>query len=367
MNRFLSFIQKEFHHILRDRRSLLILFGMPIIQILLFGFAITNEIKNAHIAILDNSHDEITRKLIDKIASSGFFRVEMIDSDRDIERSFQKGKIKAVLEFKANFSQELTKNGLAGVQIISDATDPNTAKTINNYLLAILQGFLKEFNKGTPLPEQIDIRTRMLYNPELKGVFMFVPGIMTIILMLISALMTSISIAREKEMGTMEVLLVSPLNPLQVILGKVIPYVLLSVINAVVIILLSLYVFKMPVQGSLLLLGLESILFIITSLSLGILISNISDTQQSAMMISLMGLNLPAILLSGFIFPISSMPIYLRIISNILPAKWFVIIIKSIMLKGVNLHYIWLETSILVAMTLFFIVLSIKKYKIRLE
>jgi ABC-2 type transport system permease protein len=207
----------------------------------------------------------------------------------------------------------------------------------------------------------------MNYNPELKSVFMFVPGVMTIILMLVSAMMTSISITREKELGTMEILLVSPLKPFQVIVGKVIPYIFLSVINAIVIILLSIFIFKMPVQGSLFLLGAESILFIVNALSLGILISTISKTQQTAMMVSLMGLMLPVILLSGFIFPISSMPLPLQVISNIIPAKWFIIILKGIMLKGVGLAYLWKETLVLLAMTLFFIGLSIKKYKIRLE
>jgi ABC-2 type transport system permease protein len=207
----------------------------------------------------------------------------------------------------------------------------------------------------------------MVYNPELKSVFMFVPGVMTVILMLVSAMMTSISITREKELGTMEILLVSPLKPFQVIIGKVIPYILLSVINAVMIILLSIFVFRMPIQGSLFLLGAESILFIINALSLGILISTVSTTQQTAMMVSLMGLMLPVILLSGFIFPISSMPIPLQAISNIIPAKWFIIILKGIMLKGVGLAYIWKETLILLGMTLFFIALSVKKYKIRLE
>ena len=207
----------------------------------------------------------------------------------------------------------------------------------------------------------------MAYNPELKSVFMFIPGVMTIILMLVSAMMTSISITREKELGTMEILLVSPLKPFQVIIGKVVPYIFLSVINAIVIIVLSIFVFKMPVEGSLFLLGLESVLFIINALSLGILISTISKTQQAAMMISLMGLMLPVILLSGFIFPISSMPLPLQIISNIIPAKWFIIILKAIMLKGVGLFFIWKETLVLVAMSLFFIGLSVKKYKIRLE
>jgi ABC-2 type transport system permease protein len=206
----------------------------------------------------------------------------------------------------------------------------------------------------------------MLYNPELKGVFMFIPGTMTVILMLVSAMMTSISIAREKEMGTMEVLLVSPLKPVQVVAGKVLPYILLSSINATVILLLGYFVFKMPMQGSLLALMATTLLFIITTLSLGILISTVAHTQQMAMMMSLMGLMLPTIMLSGFVFPVDSMPWPLQVISNIIPAKWFILILKGLMLKGVSITYLWKEVLILVFMTLALIGLSVKKYAIRL-
>lgn len=368
MKRFIGFIKKEFYHIFRDRRSLFILFGMPIAQILLFGFAITNEINNVDIAILDHSKDATTQEIINKIAASKYFSIkQLVTREADIASVFQKGKVKAVLNFEKDFSQKLVKEHEATVQIITDATDPNTANTITNYVNAILQQYQKEQNKDITIVYQIVPQTRMVYNPELKSVYMFVPGVMTIILMLVSAMMTSISITREKELGTMEILLVSPLKPFQVIVGKVFPYIFLSIINAVVIVVLSIFIFKMPVQGSLFLLALESILFIISALALGILISTISATQQTAMMISLMGLMLPVILLSGFIFPISSMPFPLQIISNIIPAKWFIIIIKGIMLKGVGLQFIWKETLILLGMTVFFIGLSVKKYKIRLE
>ena len=368
MKRFIGFIKKEFYHIFRDRRSLFILFGMPIAQILLFGFAITNEINNVDIAILDHSKDATTQEIINKISASKYFSIkQIIYREAEIESVFKKGKVKAILNFEQDFSQNLIKNHNATVQVITDATDPNTANTISNYINAILQNYLQQQNKHIKIAYQIIPETKLLFNPELKSVYMFVPGVMTVILMLVSAMMTSISITREKELGTMEVLLVSPLKPLQVIVGKVVPYIFLSIINATIIILLSLFVFKMPVQGSLILLGLESVLFIITSLALGILISTISASQQTAMMISLMGLMLPTILLSGFIFPISSMPLVLQIISNIVPAKWFIIIVKAIMLKGVGLGFIWKENLILIAMTLFFIGLSVKKYKIRLE
>ena len=368
MKRFIGFIKKEFYHIFRDKRSLFILFGMPIAQIMLFGFAITNEINNVDIAILDHSKDATTVEIINKISASKYFSInQFIERETDIEAIFKKGKVKAVLNFEKDFSKNLIKDQKASIQIITDATDPNTANTISNYVNAILQQYQKTLNKDATILYQIEPRTRMVYNPELKSVYMFVPGVMTIILMLVSAMMTSISITREKELGTMEILLVSPLKPIQVIIGKVFPYIFLSIINAIVIVLLSIFIFKMPVQGSFFLLAIESVLFIITALALGILISTISATQQTAMMISLMGLMLPVILLSGFIFPISSMPLPLQVISNIIPAKWFIIIIKGIMLKGVGIQYIWKETLVLLAMTVIFIAISVKKYKIRLE
>jgi len=368
MKRFIGFVKKEFYHIFRDKRSLFILFGMPIAQILLFGFAITNEINNVDIAIFDKSNDATTQEIIHKIAASKYFSIKQhITNEAEIETVFQKGKVLAVLVFEKDFKKNLTKENSAKVYIITDATDPNTANSITNYISAIIGSYRQEINKNVNFEYQIETKSRMVYNPELKSVFMFVPGVMTIILMLVSEMMTSISITREKELGTMEILLVSPLKPFQVIVGKVIPYIFLSIINAIVIVLLSIFIFKMPIQGSLFLLALESVLFIITSLSLGILISTVSATQQTAMMISLMGLMLPTILLSGFIFPIASMPLPLQIISNIIPAKWFIIILKGIMLKGVGLYFIWKETLILAGMTLFFIALSVKKYKIRLE
>ena len=368
MNRFKGFVQKEFYHILRDKRSLFILFGMPIAQIMLFGFAITNEINNVDIAILDRSHDNTTREIINKISASKYFSIlQVLDSESGIGPAFKKGKVKAILYFENNFGKNLVAEHRARVQIVTDATDPNMANTISNYINSILQNYQREENRTINITPQIVPKSRMIYNPELKGVYMFVPGVMTVILMLVSAMMTSISIAREKEQGTMEILLVSPLKPFQVILGKVFPYIFLSIINAVVIVLLSIFVFHVPVIGNLFLLGLETVLFVITSLALGILISTFATTQQSAMMISLMGLILPVILLSGFIFPVSSMPMPLQIISYIVPAKWFIVIIKGIMLKGAGLGLLWKETLVLATMALFFIGLSVRSYKIRLE
>jgi ABC-2 type transport system permease protein len=287
--------------------------------------------------------------------------------ENEIENVFKKGKVKAVLVFENHFIKNLETKKQAKVQVITDATDPNIANTVTNYVNAILQNYTQQLNRDKSPAYSIQTQTQLYYNPELKSVFNFVPGVMTIILMLVSAMMTSISITREKELGTMEVLLVSPLKPFQVIIGKVFPYIFLSIINATIIVLLGYFVFKKPIIGCLFLLAFESILFIITALSLGILISTIADSQQTAMMISLFGLMLPVIILSGFIFPISSMPLPMQIISNIIPAKWFIIIVKAVMLKGASVSVIWKETLILIGMTALYILLSVKKYKIRLE
>jgi drug efflux transport system permease protein len=369
MNRFLGFVKKEFLHIFRDYRTLFILFGIPAAQILIFGFAVSTDIKNAGVAFLDLSHDEVTRNLSDKIISSGFFkRTGDLLNYQDVDRVFRQGKTKAVIIFEENFGKKLVSEGKASLSIIADGSEPNTATLITNYTSAIVN----DFNAGFAGPSysgtvMIQPQVKMFYNPNLKSHFMFVPGVITLILILISALMTSVTITREKEFGTMEVLLVSPLRPVQIILGKVMPYFILSFINVLMILALSWFVFNLPVKGSMLLLLSESMLYILMSLSLGILISTVSDTMQQAIFISLIGLMLPTILLSGFIFPIENMPKIYDYVSMLMPPRYFIIIIKSIMIKGTGFLYIWKETLVLMAMTTVFIALSVRKFKIRLE
>jgi ABC-2 type transport system permease protein len=348
---------------------MVILFGMPVAQVLLFGFAITTEINDVPIAILDHSKDDVTREITSKIVSSGYFILDRnLESNKEIDKTFKGGKVKEVIVFESDFARKLEKDGRANIQLILDASEPNTASMINAYTSGIINSYSMEMmKKSNSIPISIISEPKMLYNAELKSVYMFVPGVITILLMLVSAMMTSISIAREKEVGTMEALLVSPLKPIQIILGKVAPYILLSFINLIVILLLAKFVFDMPLQGSLILLLLESILFIVMALALGILISAVSKTQQQAMLLSMFALLLPTILLSGFIFPIENMPVVLQWISHVMPSKWFIIIVKNIMLKGVGLGYFWKETLIIFTMTVFFILMSVKKFKLRLE
>ncbi len=368
MKQFLVFVRKEWYHILRDPKTLFILFGMPIVQITIFGFALTNEVKNAKIAILDPSKDIATTTLINRIDASKYFEVKnYLVSNKELENYFEEGKIKLAIIFPQNFNQSLSHTNTTQIQIIADASDPNTATILTNYASAIIQDWQNDLNKNRKLPYSIHAEIRMLYNPELKGAFNFVPGVMAMVLMLVSTLMTSIAIVREKELGMMEVLLVSPLKPITIILAKTIPYLLLSLVNIVSILLLSVFALDLPIQGSIPLLVGLSLLFTITSLSLGILISSVTNSQQVAMLISLMGLFLPTLMLSGFMFPIENMPLPLKLLSNLVPAKWYYFIIKAVMIKGLGIQSIWKETCILLSMTILLLIISIKKYKVRLS
>lgn len=368
MKQLRSFIKKEFYHILRDPRTILILFGIPIAQLLIFGTAIKNELKNVPIAIYDQSKDDVTMEITSKLLSSGYFILkDNLQSTGNIEEAFKKGQIKEVIIFEDKFGERLINGEKANIQLIIDASDPNLARLAASSTRGIINDYLLKSSHEKNIPLQIIPEVRMYFNEEMKSSYMFVPGTMAMILMLISAMMTSISITREKETGTMEILLVSPLKPLQIIAGKMVPYLLLSVASAIFIILISTYVFKVPVSGSMLLLILETILFIMMALCLGILISTLANSQMTAMFISMVALMLPTILLSGFIFPVENMPEILQWISHIMPARWFIAILRTIMLKGVGIGFIWKETLILTGMTLFFIMLSVKKFKIRLE
>jgi len=367
MKKFFAFVQKEFYHVFRDRKTLLLLFGMPIVQIVLFGFALTNELKNSKIVICDYANDVSSQAIIAKFeANSNFELVRVLRNHQEIEKSFKKGETKLAIIFPANFNNDLLHLNKAQVQIIADASDPNTANTLTSFSTAIIKDYQTRLTGLSSIPMHTIPEIRMLYNPELKGATNFVPGVMALVLMLVCVLMTSVSIVKEKERGTMEVLLVSPFHPFLVIISKAVPYLVLSLVNLAVILLLSVYLLEMPIHGSLLLLFAESTLLIITALSLGLLISNVTASQQTAMLLSLMGMMLPTILFTGFMFPLENMPWPLQVISNIVPSKWYYIIVKAVMIKGLGFAAIWKETMILLGMTCFLLLISLKKFKIRL-
>jgi ABC-2 type transport system permease protein len=369
MKRFLVFVKKEFLHIFRDYRTLVILFLLPGALILLFGFVVNADLKNATVSFLDLSRDETTRKITDKICSSGFFgKGEDLRSYGEIDKVLRGNRIKAVIIFEEGFGEKLIRDGKATVNVVTDGSEPNMATMTTNYITAIISDFNNEMTgslaSGILL---VQPEVRMFYNPSLRGQHMFVPGVITLIMILVCALMTSITITREKEFGTMEALLVSPLKPIQIILGKIVPYFILSIIDVIIILLLSWTVFDLPVKGSLALLLAESMLYILMSLSIGILISTVSKTMQQAIFISLVGMMLPTVLLSGFIYPIENMPKVYDWISAILPPRYFIIIIKNVMIKGTGFGYVWKETLILLLFTVLAIGVSMWKFKIRLQ
>lgn len=368
MKQLAAFIRKEFAHVFRDRKTLLMLFGLPVAQIVLFGFALSNEIKNVKIVVVDNAKDVASQEITQKIAASRYFQLQKtFDNAGQIEQAFKEGKIKAAVVFPVNFYTELTHFNKAQVQVIADASDPNTATTITNYLTSIIYDYQLQQSETQHVPYQINAETTMLYNPQLKSAPNFVPGVMALVLMLVCVMMTSVAIVREKELGTMEVLLVSPFKPIMVIIAKAIPYLVLSFVNVITILLLSVFLLDLPIKGNILLLLAESMLFIITSLSVGLLISTKTSSQQTAMMISLVGMMLPTILFSGFMFPIENLPKIFQWLSNVIPAKWYYIIAKSVMIKGLGFGAIWKETLVLGGMTLVLLGISLKSFKKRLE
>jgi ABC-2 type transport system permease protein len=368
MKQLLVFIRKEFKQVFRDPRTLLIMFGLPVVQIVLFGFALTSEVKNIDLLISDNSKDIITNRITEKIKATNYFKIrERNIGGADIDRTFKKGQVQCVLNFPANFSNDLSHEGRAQIQIITDGTDPNTAKTIVNYLTTLITAYQQEVYPTAMLQYQITTEPRMLYNEEDNGSMNYIPGVMALILMLVCTALTSVSIVKEKELGTMEVLLVSPFKPIMLLIAKAVPYFILSLVNFTFILILSVFLLHIDVKGNLLLLYAETALFILTCLSLGLLISNSTNAQQTALLISMMGMMLPTIIFTGFIFPLENMPWILRTISNLVPSKWYFLIVKSVMLKGLGFQYIWKETLILVLMTLLLLTIALKKFKIRLQ
>jgi ABC-2 type transport system permease protein len=368
MKQFLTFVKKEFLHVLRDKKTLLILFGMPVMQILIFGFALTNEVKNSQIVVVDYAKDIASQEIITKIEASRYFEIrKSLAGSKELEAAFKTGEIKMALIFPEGFNNQLLHQNKAQIQVLADASDPNNATTLTNYVTSIINDYQAQLNKENTVPLQIKPEVKMLYNPQLKGAPNFVPGVMALVLMLVCVMMTAIAIVKEKETGTMEILLVSPFKPLMVILSKAVPYLLLSMVNVVSILLLSVFVLDLPIAGNILLLFAESTLFIITCLTLGIFISVKTDSQQTAMLISLLGMLLPTLLFSGFMFPIENMPLPLQWFSNVVPSKWYYIIVKGIMIKGLGFSYVWKETLILFGITIFLLIISLKSFKIRLS
>jgi ABC-2 type transport system permease protein len=365
MKAFLAFVKKEFYHILRDTRTLVILFVMPIVQVLVFGYAVTNEFNDAPVAVINQAQDELSRELTTHLAASGHFMVVAHPTDvAELNRLFKAGDVKLGIVIPPEFERDFFA-GKGTLQLLTDGSDPNYATTLQTYANRMVAGFQQRYASSTGSAYRINVEIRLVFNPTLVSAYNFIPGVIALILLLISAMMTSLTIAREKETGTMDLLLVSPLNPLVIIIGKVTPYVLLSMVNAVVVLAMGYFIFKVPILGSLPLLAGTCLLYVLTALSLGILISTKAATQQAAMMGSLFALLMPTMLLSGFIFPIDSMPLPLQFVSRIIPATYFIDALKAVMLKGVSTQYVWQSVMVLGGMTVFLLFASWMSFKVR--
>ena len=352
MKQFFSFIIKETKHIVRDKRTMLMLFGMPIVMMLLFGFAVTNEVKNIRVVIVTSNSDYATQQVVDRLAASEYFKItKVVDTPAEAEQVIRAQKADMAVVFAQDFASQKS-----GYQLMIDATDPNMAQQWTTYANAVINNY-----------ENGIVNTKLLYNPQMKSAYNFVPAIMGTLLMLVCAMMTSISIVREKEKGTMEVLLVSPIRPIMIVVAKVIPYLVLAFVILIVILLMATFVLNVPIQGSLFWIFVVSTIYILLALSLGLLVSTIAKTQLMALLISAMVLMTPIIMLSGMMFPIESMPKILQYVSAVVPTRYYISAMRKLMIMGVGIEQIYYEVIVLTGMFATLLTLSLAKFNKRLE
>lgn len=359
MKEFWSFIIKETQHIMRDRRTMMILFGMPIILMLIFGFAISTDVRNVRTVVVMSQIDHQTQRMINALDESEYFKVlYKVHTPAEAEQLIRNQKADMGIVFSTDFA---SKHG--GIQLITDGTDPNMAQQYNNYASQIMgTQLMNVMQRKTPNA----IALKMLYNPQMKSSYNFVPGIMGILLMLICAMMTSISIVREKERGTMEVLLVSPVRPFLIILGKAVPYLVLAFVVLLAILLMSHFVLFVPIAGSLWLILLVSTIYIFMALSLGLLISTIAKTQMAALLMSAVMLLMPCTMLSGMMFPIESMPHVLQWVAALIPPRYYISAMRKLLIMGVSFRYVLPEVVTLLGMTTLFLTVALLKFNKRL-
>ena len=373
---FAAFVRKEVHHILRDRITLVIILALPLVEVLLFGSAIRTEVEDVRLAIVDPAPDEATLAVRARLQATPLFRTVAVGrSPEALPPLFERGAARLAVSFAPGFADRLGRGEPARVLVITDATDPNTGSAMQSYALNVLARYERDLRAerpamraGQPLPPvRVVPEVRMRFNPTLRSANLFVPGLIAFVLTIVSALMTAVSLVREKERGTMEILLVSPLRPWQIVAGKVLPYLVLGFVGALSTLAAARLAFGVPVRGSVALLLGETAIFLVAALSLGVLISGRTSSQRVATMAALVGLMMPTMLLSGFVFPIESLPEWLRPLTNFVPAKWFVLVTRGIMLKGAGLAELWQETLVLAGMATLLLAVGVRSAKARLE
>lgn len=344
MSVFQSLVKKEALHLLRDFRTIIVVLVMPVVLLLLFGFAISTEVNNVRVAIVVEQHTDQTKQIIDRFRANPYFTFEGVVAYSDVEDLLREGKVDAAVVFR-------TRDGKLEHQVIVDASNTIMAQTATAYLESVI-------SPGADTP----IVTSTLYNPRLKSAYNFVPGIMGMIFILICAMMTSVSIVKEKEMGTMDLLLVSPVRPWTIVFGKLVPYFLLSCVILALTLVLSYTVLGIPFSFRLFDVIWVTILYVILALALGLLISTVASTQVAALLISGVMLMIPVILLSGMIFPVENMPLVLQWISCVIPARWYISAMRVLMIQRLPVDYVLTEVLVLAGMTLLVLALAIKKF-----
>ena len=381
MKQFIAFVIKEAKHILRDKRTMLILFGMPVVLMFLFGFAITTDVKNVRTVVVTSQMSPQTQQAVNRLAQSEYFVItQTVNTPQEAEQLIRSQKADMALVFAKNH----------GVQLIVDGSDPNMAQQWTAYaqqtllneelrvksscvpMVASQKSWSDDYSQGGNILQQSNhnssfLTLNYLYNPQMRSAYNFVPAIMGMLLMLICAMMTSISIVREKERGTMEVLLVSPVRPLMVIIAKAVPYLVLAFVILITILLMARFVLGVPLQGSLFWILAVSTLYILLALSLGLLISSVAQTQLVALLLSAMVLLMPVVMLSGMLFPVESMPTILQWISAIVPPRYYIEAMRKLMIMGVGIGDVAREVAVLSAMTVVLLAIALKKFNVRLE
>ena len=366
MKQFIAFVIKETKHILRDKRTMLILFGMPVVMMLLFGFAVTTDVKNVRTVVVTSEMSPRTQQAVERLAQSDYFIItQTVNAPQEAERLIRSQKADMSLTPSPSPIGEGSSN--LQWQIMVDGSDPNMAQQWTTYAQSILSQPVDGKHYSLPSPFGEGLGVRLLYNPQMKSAYNFVPAIMGMLLMLICAMMTSISIVREKEKGTMEVLLVSPVRPLMVIIAKAVPYLVLAFGILITILLMARFVLGVPLAGSMFWILAVSTLYILLALSLGLLISNIAQTQLVALLMSAMVLLMPVVMLSGMLFPVESMPTILQWISAIVPTRYYIEAMRKLMIMGVGIGDVTHEVTVLAGMTVVLLAIALKKFNVRLE
>lgn len=376
MKTILHFIKKEFLQFRRDPKMFAVMLVAPIVQLLLLGYAVNFDVKVVHTAVLDFNKTEMSRQYVESLKNSGYFAIDYYAEDYNhLTELIDNGKVILGVTIEKDFEKNLYRNEPAKIQLILDASDGNTSAIAAGYAVGattlfskrISTEFLEKKGKKITLVNPVNAQTRVWFNPELKTRNYMIPGIVGLLLMVITLILTSLAVVKEKEIGTLEQLIVTPIKPYQMIIGKLVPFALLGMLSVVIVLTAMNVIFSIPVKGSVIFLFVSTFIYLLSSLGLGLFVSTISKTQQQAMMLAIFVVMMPMMFLSGFAFPIENMPVFIQVITYAIPLRYFMVIIRGVILKGVGLAELWPELLVLFLMGVFILTFSILRFKKKLD